>query len=201
MTEISILHLSDIHFKRKDKEPRKTYRQDVREKMLTAIQEHLDKEKTVLDFVVVTGDIAFSGGKKEYDEAGEFFKKLKEILPGGIVFLVVPGNHDVDRKKTNDNFSLHDIVNNDNKIDKFLESKKDMNNFVHPKFKNFQTFANKLNPDLYPKKKDYFWMKDYKEKNVSFLGLNSCWACENEKDRHNITLGYPQVMNAFKESD
>ncbi len=199
MNEITILHLSDIHFRRKDKEPLKTSPQDVRAKMLAAIRAHLDKEKTAPDFVAVTGDIAFSGKKEEYEEAGEFFKELKGILPGGTVFLVVPGNHDVDRKKTSVNLSLHNIVK-DNKIDVFLENNKDMNTFVHPKFKIFRAFVRKLNPDLYSEKGDYFWVMDYKDKNVSFLGLNSSWACENDEDRNNIALGYPQVMSALKES-
>ncbi len=50
-----------------------------------------------MSFVAVTGDIAFSGKKPEYDEALKFFEKLKGILPKETEFLVVAGNHDVDR--------------------------------------------------------------------------------------------------------
>jgi 3',5'-cyclic AMP phosphodiesterase CpdA len=70
MSEIAILHLSDIHFKEKKDEDRKSFREDVRAKMLAKIKEHIDSNNLDLDFVAVTGDIAFSG--KEYEEAKSF---------------------------------------------------------------------------------------------------------------------------------
>ena len=70
MSEIAILHLSDIHFKEKKDEDRKSFREDVRAKMLAKIKEHIDSNNLDLDFVAVTGDIAFSG--TEYEEAKSF---------------------------------------------------------------------------------------------------------------------------------
>ncbi len=189
MSDITILHLSDIHFKVKEKQ---TFRDDVEEKMTTAIKEHLEDNKAP-DFVAVTGDIAFSG--KEYDKAKTFFKTIKTVLPPETVVLPVPGNHDVDRDVISKYFSLHNIVR-DKETDGFLEDKKEIATHITPKFKNFRAFANELHPELYPSEDDYFWVKDYGEKNVSFLGLNSSWACENG-DRNNIALGYPQVMEAL----
>jgi calcineurin-like phosphoesterase family protein len=195
MRPINILHLSDIHFKRKEKQ---TFRDDVEEKMAAAIESHLETNDAALDFVAVTGDIAFSG--KEYDKAKAFFKTIKSVLPSETVVLPVPGNHDVDREDIRDYFSLHDVVCK-NKADGFLENKKgEIAAFIMPKFKNFRAFADELHPGLYPSEDAYFWVKDYEEKNVSFLGLNSCWACEGDDDRNNITLGYPQVRGALKES-
>ncbi|UCH92817.1 MAG: metallophosphoesterase, partial [Candidatus Aminicenantes bacterium] len=192
--EITILHLSDVHFKREEKE---TFQEDVETKMINAVKEHLDKIHAKLDFVAITGDIAFSG--KEYDKAKTFFKRLKSVLPTNTKFLVVPGNHDVDRKKISKFFSLHKIVR-DNQTNAFLKNKEEMNTHVNPKFKAFREFTDTLRPKLYKNKNDYYWVKDFKENNVSFLGLNSCWACEGDDDRNNITLGYPQVIDALKES-
>jgi predicted MPP superfamily phosphohydrolase len=59
--QITILHLSDIHFKWKKIE---TFREDVEEKMIDTIKAHLDNIHSELDFVAVTGDIAFSGKKE-----------------------------------------------------------------------------------------------------------------------------------------
>ena len=70
MSAIEILHLSDIHFKEKKDEDRKAFREDVRAKMLAQIKVHINKNKSNLDFVAVTGDIAFSG--MEYEEAKTF---------------------------------------------------------------------------------------------------------------------------------
>jgi formylglycine-generating enzyme required for sulfatase activity/predicted MPP superfamily phosphohydrolase/energy-coupling factor transporter ATP-binding protein EcfA2 len=192
---ITILHLSDIHFKRKEKE---TFREDVQGKMIDAIKKHLDKYHQEPDFAAVTGDIAFSG--KEYDEAKAFFKDLKSVLPAKTKFLVVPGNHDVDRDEISSVFSLHTIVPDKDRVDRLLESQKEINYNINPKFKAFREFTGKLKPKLYKNEEDYFWVKDFKDVNVSFLGLNSCWACEGDDDRNNITLGYPQVMKALKKS-
>jgi 3',5'-cyclic AMP phosphodiesterase CpdA len=91
MSEITILHLSDIHFKRNKDDENKTFRKDVKNKMVAQIKEHLELNNWDLDFVAVTGDIARSG--KEYDEAKHFFDELKSVVPETTIFLPVPGNH------------------------------------------------------------------------------------------------------------
>ncbi|MBE9591889.1 MAG: metallophosphoesterase, partial [Proteobacteria bacterium] len=198
MSEIEILHLSDIHFKKKKDEDRKAFREDVRAKMLAQITEHIENNNLDLDFVAVTGDIAFSG--KEYEEAKNFFDDLKSILPPKTVFLPVPGNHDVDRGNVSKYFSLHDIVKKE-QTDDFLEDEAEIKTKVNVKFEPFRQFVEELNPDLYRSEDDYFWVKNFEDKDVSFLGLNSAWASESKEDRHNITLGYPQVMDAFTKSN
>lgn len=195
MSSVSILHLSDIHFKKREKQGSRYFQADVEQKMISAIGEHV-KKHGIPRFTAVTGDISFDG--KEYTRAEDFFNTLKEKLPG-TVFLPVPGNHDVDRGEVDDLFSLHNIVDNA-KINQFLENKKRIKTYIIPKFRKFIKFARSLNEDLYKLKDDYFWVKNFKDKNISFLGLNSAWACESDKDRNNITLGYPQVVEALKRS-
>jgi formylglycine-generating enzyme required for sulfatase activity/calcineurin-like phosphoesterase family protein/energy-coupling factor transporter ATP-binding protein EcfA2 len=205
MSEITILHLSDIHFRKKIDEKNQTFRQNVQTGLIDAIGAHV-KEHGNPDFVAVTGDIAFSGKKHEYDEAWEFFEKLKKILPPGTVFLAVPGNHDVDREQVSKFFPLHRIVNEE-KTDEFLEDKTHIKNFINIKFSAFRDFCRRLQPGLYePVEKesgagetidDYFWVKNFEDKGVSFLGLNSAWASEGDRDRFQIALGYPQVYAAL----
>ena len=79
---------------------------------------------------------------------------------------------------------------------------------------NFRQFVDEhLNPGLYDKESeegedksgekehDYFWVENVEDRNVSFLGLNSAWACEDsKKDRLNIALGYPQLNLALKKA-
>ena len=79
MSTITILHLSDIHFKRNKDDENKTYRNDVKNKMRAKIKEHINNTNMALDFVAVTGDIAFSG--TEYEEAKKFFDELKSVVP------------------------------------------------------------------------------------------------------------------------
>ncbi|MCU0289366.1 MAG: metallophosphoesterase, partial [Acidobacteria bacterium] len=196
MSEITILHLSDIHFKKKKEEDDKSFRHTVQERLIDAVKEHAGKEGNP-DFVVITGDIAFSGKKEEYDEAFMFLSSLKVVLPKDTEFLVVPGNHDVDREQIDEFFFLQKHIVREDLTDKFLENEKKVKNYINVKVKAYQDLIHRLNPDLYQSKEDYFWVKNYKEKNVAFLGLNSAWACEGDEDRFNIALGYAQLTGAL----
>jgi formylglycine-generating enzyme required for sulfatase activity/predicted MPP superfamily phosphohydrolase len=198
MSEITILHLSDIHFKKNKKEDNKAFRQLVQQRLVEAVENHA-QENGSPDVTAVTGDIAFSGKKHEYEEAAEFFKKLKKVLPEEIEFLAVPGNHDVDRVQIKELFPLHRIVK-DNEVDKFLENEKYVEDFVNVKFKAFRSFARQLNSLSYQGPADYFWVRNIEDRGVSFLGLNSAWACESDDDKGNITLGFPQVTGAFEKA-
>jgi calcineurin-like phosphoesterase family protein len=198
MSEITILHLSDIHFKKNKDEENKTFRRTVQDRLIEAVATH-NQEHGSPDVVAVTGDIAFSGKEHEYEEAAVFFDKLKGVLPGETEFLAVPGNHDVDRTKVKKLFSLHRVVH-ENEVEQFLENEEYIRDFVNVKFEAFQAFSSKLNPLLYKNQTgaDYFWVKNTPDKNVSFLGLNSAWASEGDNDRFNIALGFPQVHQALE---
>ena len=54
----------------------------------------------MFDFVLVTGDLAFSGKESEYELVKELFYKLSSTigLSCNMIFCV-PGNHDVDRDR------------------------------------------------------------------------------------------------------
>ncbi|NIM17712.1 MAG: SUMF1/EgtB/PvdO family nonheme iron enzyme [Candidatus Aminicenantes bacterium] len=199
MSEITILHLSDIHFKTKGLDTDKSVRRQVGKHMMETIETHVKENRMIPDVVAVTGDIAYSGKEDEYTESLGFFAALQSFLPSGTLYLAVPGNHDVDRKKIRKSLSLHETVRK-GEIDEFLENKEERVFFVNPKFNAFRVFMEKLHSRLYPAEADYFWVKDIEEKGVSFLGLNSCWACEGDEDKGNITLGFPQVTEAFEQA-
>ncbi len=198
MSEITILHLSDIHFKKKEKEDNKTFSQTVQQRLIDSVKNHSQKNGSP-DVVAVTGDIAFSGKEQEYEEAADFFDRLKGVLPKKTEFLLVPGNHDVDRERIRKLFSLYRMVN-ENKTDEFLFEKDNIKYFVNMKFKAFLAFARKINPSFYKDEEDYFWVKEIDDKNISFLGLNSAWASESNNDRFNIALGYRQLLDALDKS-
>jgi formylglycine-generating enzyme required for sulfatase activity/predicted MPP superfamily phosphohydrolase/energy-coupling factor transporter ATP-binding protein EcfA2 len=199
MSKITILHLSDIHFRKKKDDNDIYLRENVQEKLIQAVKNH-SKEHIPPDVVAVTGDIAFSGKKIEYNESLKFFKKLKTILPKETPILAVPGNHDVDRSKVDEFFSLQQNIVNKKVIDKFLRNKKKINDFINVKFKAYKDFVNKQSPGLYQSKADYFWVYECKDKNIIFLGLNSAWASESNEERMNIALGNQQVMQALEKS-
>jgi|GEM_PF-1400078 Predicted phosphohydrolases len=89
---MKILHLSDFHFRSGD------VSQDiVIESLGDAIRTYCTQNDQPEVFVI-TGDIAFSGKKQEYDKATQFIERVKSDcnIANERVF-IVPGNHDVDR--------------------------------------------------------------------------------------------------------
>ena len=71
--DISIIHLSDIHFK---KEKNSILEKEV--KLFDSIKNECSNCKYI--FIVITGDIAFSGLKEEFDIAKKFFMNLERKI-------------------------------------------------------------------------------------------------------------------------
>ena len=123
MRPISWLHVSDIHVSERD-----TWSQDV---VLTAMGSHIAtqrKEGVAFDFILATGDIAFSGKKKEYDLAAGFFDTISAAsgVPKERIFCIA-GNHDIDRDRQKMCFlgargHLHD----QNRVDAMLAPGEDL---------------------------------------------------------------------------
>jgi Calcineurin-like phosphoesterase len=92
---ILLLHLSDIHIKSDGHNNPVLNRVD---KLSAAVISSMPS--TDYFFILVTGDIAFSGGKSEYQISAEFLEKFKRPFEDqyGIEpsFVLVPGNHDCD---------------------------------------------------------------------------------------------------------
>jgi predicted MPP superfamily phosphohydrolase len=202
------LHISDLHF-------RESYEQDkVLRQLLNDIDQQVSEEGWKPDFIVVTGDIAFSADEEQYQLACEFFNQVLEKtgLTKQSLFLV-PGNHDVDWNKLDEwrKFELDDA----SKVIGFLQSidaqaRKD--NFS--KFSNYAKFVNDYfrdeddNPFRPFDEERYFYVKtfDLEAGSISILGLNSAWASamnfdfENEEadDKGHLMLGEPQVDKAVE---
>ncbi len=91
-----LLHLSDIHFKEsKGQNPVLS-----RAEQIVAAAASTAPTASCC-FVVVTGDIAFSGKQAEYTFADKFFSELRDRLRARLPecdlhFVLVPGNHDCD---------------------------------------------------------------------------------------------------------
>ncbi len=199
MDEVRILHLSDIHFRKSTKKDNPGLRADVQEKLLETIEAHVKKHEPP-EFVSITGDIAFSGKEEEYLLALKFINELKAKLPLETHYLVVPGNHDVDRDEIDEWVSVQEIFSEEKDISKFLADKNAVEKHISPKFMAFRDFAQTLDETFYPEITDLFWVKLFKEHGVAFLGLNSSWGSEKREEQLKIALGYPQLQEAIKRS-
>jgi predicted MPP superfamily phosphohydrolase len=88
---VLLVHLSDVHLKADGTDsviPRAVkIAQAVNSRNDAAIQNVL---------VLITGDVAYSGKRAQYDLASEFIKELASKIEGTVSIAVVPGNHDCD---------------------------------------------------------------------------------------------------------
>lgn len=91
---LSWVHLSDLHFGAGST----SHRFDHAAVMKAILGDLEAKAPKDPDFVFVTGDIAFSAGAEQFDEAAEWFGRIAKALkiPASRVHFV-PGNHDVHR--------------------------------------------------------------------------------------------------------
>ena len=95
---LTYIHLSDIHFGQETGSDVYTH-DDVKEcviadvatlKVATGIER--------MHGVIVTGDVAFSGKRSEYNSAAHWLDRLTQVMGCEKTdVIVVPGNHDIDR--------------------------------------------------------------------------------------------------------
>jgi hypothetical protein len=95
MRPICWLHISDFHMRQTE-----AWSQDM---VLTAlcndVEERRRKEGVSVDFILASGDLAFSGKADEYAMTARFFDAISEAL--GVAkekMFCVPGNHDINRE-------------------------------------------------------------------------------------------------------
>lgn len=94
------IHLSDIHFGQ-ERDERVHIHADVKEQLIADAAEVVRAlPGNAAHGILVTGDIAFSGQREQYEAAGEWLDRLAQAV-GCEIFRIqlIPGNHDVDRNK------------------------------------------------------------------------------------------------------
>lgn len=103
---LTFIHLSDIHFSSDDNSSQFDRNQQIRQALLDDLPTRPANGATY-DALLITGDIAFSGKKEEYETAKRF---LEEVYSATSLSkketYVVPGNHDVDRAYVKPTFPL-----------------------------------------------------------------------------------------------
>ena len=201
MDTIKILHLSDLHIKQGNNFDIST----VLDELLKRIKK--DKENGIKpEFIAVTGDIAFSGKKKEYEIAAIFFDELIKITNISKKNLfIVPGNHDVDLDLYEKESPF--IYPSMKKLDSALE--KDRKKLFRG-FKSYYDFiqTNQYGEYEYINKKIHFIATRKLEsgKKVTFLGLNSAWMTRkknknSKNEKQMLALGSYQINKAYEEYD
>ncbi|MFI9239212.1 metallophosphoesterase family protein [Streptomyces sp. NPDC053079] len=161
------------------------------------------------DFVVFTGDIAYSGQSKQYDSAGEhLIAPLRDLLGEDVPLLFVPGNHDMDRDEAliKQSRLITDLAD-PAAVDAFLSNSRNRANFADP-FRSYSDFVAQWGPT--GTDDAYRWTHTITAAGhkLTVLGLNSAWAgfyheadAPTESDRGRLLLSIDQAPEPAEDTD
>lgn len=199
---VTWLHLSDLHFRES-----RTYDENIVLKaLLKDVDERIKKDSLQPDFVVVTGDIAFSCQPSEYDLARTFFDELltKTGLSKNRLFLV-PGNHDVNRKLiTAGAKAVGASLKDRNSVNTLLVTPSDRR-LLFSRFEGYAAFVNSyfagsMNFD----DEQYFYVHALRldDTTIALLGINSAWLAASDEDKAaGLVIGERQVRSALEAAE
>lgn len=170
MRNITIVHLSDIHVKED--------RVSEFRKRVDALFSDLDELKVMPDFLVVSGDIAYSGKAEEYRIADKVlfapFAERYKLQPDQVVLCM--GNHDINRAKI-DQLSKGGLLK---QLEEATESPYDI---PSDRFRNsvssFCELAGKYSGD--GSNTFGFVVEPIEGVNVGFASINSALTCFDEE--------------------
>ena len=200
MRPIRWLHISDIHMR-----PRDEWSQNV---ALQAMHEDIERQRanSAIDFILVSGDLAYSGKAEEYVLVGQFFDDL--ATASGVQkdrIFCIPGNHDIDRDRQKLCFRGARIALRDpSTTDSFLASPI-ADDFVtllerQESYRSFQSayFGDQeripTNDGL-----GYVTRLIIDGVRLAILGFDSAWLADGGVEDHlNLLLGERQVLNTIK---
>lgn len=205
MARLNWLHISDVHIRGEDFDRNTVWAgllRDVRNRV--QIDSSLDR----IDLVFLTGDLVFGGSEEEYEFA---YRDLIEPLTQELkiknlsekVFLV-PGNHDIDRRKIRRSWNaLRQMLNQENKreeIRDLLLDEDERELLLEPQTSYFEFFSDTFDKiELLSPCNHYVHRVSIQDiGSVAVVGLNSAWlAYGGDEDRGRLFLGEPQVAKAL----
>ena len=198
MRPICWLHISDIHLRAGNE-----WSQDV---VLSAMCRNIEEQRTAgiaVDFVLVTGDIAFSGKSEEYALAGSFFDAVQTAsgVPKKRIFCVA-GNHDVDRDRQKLCFrGARTELRSPSQVDVLLGGGEDLEMLLMRQ-ENYRCFQNSYfigqDRTRTPDGLGYVSRLAIEEIQLAIVGLDSAWLAEGGIDDHSkLLIGERQAINAI----
>ena len=193
------LHISDIHVR-----VREAWSQDV---VLRAMCEQIEQQRakgTAADFLLVTGDLAFSGKADEYALVAPFLNALcmASGVPKERVFCV-PGNHDVDRDRQKLCFKgARSSLQDHSLVDAVLDGGEDLETLLRRQeaYRQFQRsfFAGQDRVPTHDGLGYVAWLV-IEDIRLAIVGLDSAWlAGGGIQDRGRLLVGERQIINALR---
>ena len=199
MRKVTWLHISDFHVRCSDSWSRDT----VLNAMLRDLQSRCD-EGLVVDFVLVSGDLVFSGKKDEYQLISKFLIELSDTLELSCdKMYCVPGNHDVQRDRQKMCFagarqkleSVNDVYSFLNDIEERTTIRNRLKNYYEFEECFFRNQIRKRTSD----ELGYVSFFEIEEFHIAVLGLNTAWLANGgDGDDRQILLGEHQANDAIR---
>lgn len=189
--EITLIHLTDIHF---------TVKTDLTNKTAMLARAVLcEVKKSDAIYFIISGDIAFSGKENEYKKAKSFLSVLKTLIHGEmpnlkIHYVIVPGNHDCNyvhntqlRINALKNITYQTLGEDSSVTDLCLTTQDD-----------FWSFYSNFNP--IPLDKLYFIIKhEFANINLIFHCVNTSWMSQQNEEVGSIFFPVKKYSNILKE--
>ena len=197
MLVISWLHISDFHF-RTDVD--KFSQEQACQALLESVKQAVGKGQR-LTFAVVTGDVAFSGQRSEYEEARAFLAELAATAGiGTSAFYFVPGNHDVDRSVNELAYEGgRSMIASPERVDHYLSE--DRITPLLQRQSEFWSFVDDFTlgqeRQALPSGLGYVSSVTAASLNICILGLNSAWLSGSENEDRKLVIGERQVIDAI----
>lgn len=200
--KFSWLHVSDLHLKADlDVWAQNVVLRELVEDVRLRAQR---KEFVKPEFIIASGDLAFSGIESEYRHVENFLDELAKVpgLPRERVFCV-PGNHDVNRnlQKTCHKGALH-LLSSPQAVDEFLGDRAEREMLLQRQsaFRTFeQNYSRSLSRTITSEGFGYVAQFDIEGLLVCLVALNSAWLCKgDDADERNILVGERQFINALE---
>ena len=134
----AIVHIADIHYKKDKPESSSS--------VIKACLEDVKKQKDLLPeykfYIAITGDIVYSGGDYEsyLKFKAEFDNQLNSIGLSKDFRIIVPGNHDIDRKIVETHLPDYVKIKESNLTEEFFNDHISESDLYIKKFENYELF-------------------------------------------------------------
>jgi hypothetical protein len=193
------LHVSDFHFRSSGDR----FSQDVACRALLKDAAARAKEHGPFCFVLVSGDVAFSGQPAEYERAAEFMSALSECLSiEPRRFFFIPGNHDVDRElHAYSPIGARQVLRSQQAVDQALSDPKRMADLADRQraYRTFvQGFTDGQERTETPDGLGWVAAVELEPLTVAVAGLNSAWMCGTDGEEKSLLIGERQVISALE---
>jgi len=214
MKTITWLHLSDLHLCN----PETGWES---QNILDTLKKDLQKMENDYglrpDLIFFTGDIAYGqlgnedgkSIKSQFEEAERLFSEIRQAFTPSVSqenFFIVPGNHDVNRKKVNKyqhNGFEEELTGDYQAIEKKLsnlinKADQDWNDFA-VRLSDYKQFLKEFEYNHlleYPERLIYAVNREINGIKLGIAGFNSAWSCWQDKEKGRIWLaGHWQIQN------